>query len=250
MKRLSSKALFFMLLCLGLFPRDIFCQNSSLSQGDCDTSLSCSYNDDNLIYQTFNEFTYLLRTTVEPKDFNLDAHPYPLEKFQEPIVLRLKILPGCYIDQTAVKYEYLIGDSIFNFETTGLVEDRKGIWIHPPRSLIAEATFSPYFEYRFEQKKWRSGFIISNENTKISDKKLLWAKNKTTVAKDTLVRFKDEEIMCKLMIISTKHRGKTYHSTMLFNEKIGFVYIDVHFINGKQLSLELINMEPNFCKEK
>ena len=249
MNQFSSKAILIIILFLAVFQKNGFCQNSSQSENDCMPLPSSTCSGENLIYPTYSVFTFLLKTTVEPKDFRIDTILYPLEKFQIPIVLQLKILPGCYADQTMVKYEYLMGDSIFNNETTGLIEDKKGIWIHPPRGLIAEATFSPYFEYRFGQKKWRSGFIISNDNPKISDKKLLWARNKITVGRDTIFRFKNEDIISKMLEIKTKHRGKTYHSTMLFHEKLGFVWMDIHFINGKQMSLELINMEPNFCKK-
>ena len=245
-----SNGLFIMLFCLAICPKSSRCQNAPVNSDGCDTAIFSSYNSDNLIYQASKEFTFLLRTTVEPKDFRDYKNPSSLDKSQEPIVLKLKILPGCYSDQTMVRYEYLLNDSLFNYETTGLIESKKFVWIHPPRSLIDEVETSPFFEYRYRRKKWRNAAIIVNDNPKISEKKIIWARNKFTVVTDTLVRFKDDLVTCKEINIKTRNRGKTFHSTMFFNEKLGFVWIDVQFINGKRYSLELIGVEHNYCEEK
>ncbi len=140
---------------------------------------------------------------------------------------------------------------MFNYETTGLIESKKSVWIHQPRSLIDEFQLSPYFEYKYGNKKWRNGqLIIGNANVNISSKKLVWARNKYIVTKDSLVDFKDEVVKCKVINITTRHRGKKFHSTMLFNETLGFVWIEVQFINGKRYSLELLGVEANYCKEE
>lgn len=250
MANLISKGIFILLLFLGFFSNDSLCQNSPNDSDECDTAVFCSYNRDNLIYLANKEFTFLLKTTVVPEDFRYYERPYPLDKFQEKIILKLKILPGCFFDQTKVRYEYFINDSLFNFETTGLIEDKKSVWIHPPRSLIDEVEYSPFFEYKFGQSKWRNAIIMANANPKISIKKIIWARNKYTVINDSLFRFKDEVIKCKKIKIRTRHKGKNFYSTMLFSERIGFVWIDVQFINGKRYSLELIGVEQNYCKEK
>lgn len=250
MANLISKGLFTLVLCLGFFLNESLCQNSPNDSDECDTSVFCTYNRDNLIYLANKEFTFLIKTTVNPEDFRYYENPYPLDKFQEQIILKLKILPGCFFDQTKVRYEYFLNEALFNFETTGLIEDKKSIWIHPPRSLINEVEFSPYFEYKSGRKKWRNAAIIANDNPKISERKIIWARNKYTVVTDTLVRFKDEVAACKVINIKTRNRRKTFYSTMLFNEKLGFVWIDIQFINGKRYSLELIGVEQNYCEEK
>ncbi len=247
---LLSKAMFLMLFCLTFYPKNSLCQTNHFNSDGCDTAIFCSYNSDNSIYQAYKEYTFLLQTSVDPKDYSYYKDPYPLDKFQGPIILKLKILPGCFYDQTMVRYEYLLNDSLFNYETTGLIESKKLVWIHPPRSLIDEVQSSPFFEYRYGQKRWRNAAIIANDNPKISGKKIIWARNKFTVVKDTLVRFKDEAVTCKKISIKTRNRGKIFHSSMLFNEKFGFVWIDIQFINGKCYSLELIGVEPNYCQNK
>jgi hypothetical protein len=245
-----SNGLFILLLCLGILPKNSKCQNSSLSDEECDTTIFCRYTTDNSIYQAYREFTYLLTTTVEPEDFRYYENSNPSDIFQEQMLLKLKVIPDCYHEQTMVKYEYLVRDSVFSEELTGLIEDKKLIWIHPPRDLINEVAFSPYFEFRHGKKKWKNGLIMGNNNPEITDKKMVWASHKYTVAKDTLVRYMDEDILCKNIRIKTRHRRTNYLSTMLFNEKFGFVRMDVHFINGKRYSLELVGVEQDYCKGK
>jgi hypothetical protein len=247
---LISKKVLLTLLFLAIFSESIFCQHYPISDPECDSALFCRYNHDNLIYLPHKEFTYSFRTTVEPDNFRSNGKPYPLHLFQEAIVLKMKILPECYFDQTMIKFEYLVHDSVFIEETTGLIEDKKSVWIHPPRILIAEISLSPFLEYKFDKRKWRTGALFSNRNLNISDKRTIWAKNKHSVVEDTIFRFRDEVINCKKIKIETKHRRKIIYSTMLFNEMYGFVLVDVQFINGKNYSLELIGIEPNYCLDK
>lgn len=246
---LISKRIFLILFCIGIFTKDNFSQVADGSGSDSDTAITCQYNSDNIIYKTYREFTYLLRTTVDPDDFSYPDKPCLLEQLRGEIILKLKIPPACFYDQTMIKYEYLVNDSVFNEETTGLIEDCKTVWIHPPRILMEIVEVSPFFEFKFSRKKWRSSVLLfGNTNPEISERKTIWARHKVRLEKDTIFRFNNEDLICRKINIETLHRGRRFYSIMLFNEKLGFVRINVQFINGKRYSLELVGTKQDYRK--
>jgi hypothetical protein len=246
---LSATNILLILFCIGIFTKDNFGQVADGSGSGRDTAITCQYNSDNIIYQPFREFAYLLRTTVDPDDFSYSDKLCLSEHLRGEIILKLKIFPGCFYDQTMIKYEYLVNDSVFNEETTGLIEDNKTVWIHPPRSLMEVVEISPFFEFKYSRKKWRSAILLfRNPNPEITDRKTIWARHKARVEKDTIFRFNNEDLICRKIYIETLNRGRRFYSTMLFNEKLGFVRMDVQFINGKHYSLELIGTKQDFRK--
>lgn len=113
---------------------------SSFDIIECDTSVNCSFTYRNMVYKANSLYKFKLQTTIDHTRFR-----YKLPEFADSsnndIFLILKILPGCFFDQTKVKYEYVMNDSVFHWEVTGLVEDKKSVWIHPPRSLVPDFEF-------------------------------------------------------------------------------------------------------------
>ncbi len=250
-RRMVVLRVIFVLFILFGFGKDILCQESQISYKECDASLNCRHNVNNTIYKPNSSYTYRLKTTVLPEEFrDIDAGSQN-SIFDVDLFLKLKVLPGCFYDQTMIKYEYSAGDSIYNFEITGLVENRKKVWIHPPRSLIAEIEFSPFHEFRVGKRNWSSRLLyFNNRNPNISDRSMIWLKSTYHIDKDTIFTLHDESFVCRKIAICTKYRGKVYFSSMLFSESIGFVYIDVQFINGKSYSLELVAYDPDYCSDE
>lgn len=247
-KRMIVLRLIFILFILHGSAKDILCQKSHFSHNECDTSLNCKHNMNNLIYKANRSYTYLMKTTVPAEEFQGFDTANPASIFDGDLFLALKVLPGCFDDQTMIKYEYSDGDSIQSFEITGLVENRKQVWIHPPRSFIAEIEFSPYYEYRVGKRKWSSKFLyFNNRNPNISDRSTIWLKSKYHLDNDTVYTLNDESYVCRKITIRTKYRGKVWFSSMLFSESLGFVSVDVNFINGRSYSLELIAYDPDYC---
>ena len=245
------KRLSFLLACLFVSQQVSFAQSAFKIENECDSSLSCKFNSDNIIYKPFREFTYLLTTDVKPEDFGLcsmASFGYSSLLISGPLFLKIKVFPHCDFEQTMIRYEYISADTVFTMETTGVVEDKDMIWIHPPRDLICEVKYSPYFEYLYSKTKWRRAAYIVDEIRVLGSRKMIWATHKYTVEGDSLISFNSENILCKVIEIKTKHRGKEYYSKMLFSDQLGFVLIDVKFINGKSYSLKLIDVRDNYCK--
>lgn len=239
-------------LCRVFFLLSCFSTGRSVGQDaedvECDSTIYCSINSDNSIFKPNREFIYLLKTTVSPKNFRERIPQDSSDVLEVPILLNLKVLPECFFNQTRIKYEYIVGDSVYS-EITGLVENKNRVWIHPPRSLIKEVSYSPFFDYRVKTSKWReTTVVVGNSDVNISDRKVIWAKTKYSVANDTIFRFDGVDLKCKKIQVTTKHKNARYQSVMLFNDKLGFVSIDVHFINDKSYSLELIGYDPNYCR--
>lgn len=161
------------------------------------------------------------------------------------MLLRMSVLRECFYNQTAIRYEYIVNDSVILEEATGLIEDRKQVWIHPPRGLIKEASVSPFYEYKRGRSKWKSALIFKNQDLNIEGKKTIWAKNKIEIENDTIFQFKEHKLLCQKIGIKTKFNGQLFNSTMLFNDSLGFVKVEVEFLNGKMYSIELIDFKNN-----
>ncbi len=222
-------------------------QNASYTDIECDTSAKCKHNTDNQIFHPYKEFTYLFTTTVKPENFNVHTG---LDDLTSPITLTLKIMPDCFFDQTMVVYEYLRHDTIFNHEITGLIDNEKHVWVHPPRSLIESIEYSPYFEYKYRRTQWRNALFVTNTKLKNSTKNFIWATHRYSVVADTTVVFNNDTLQCKIVHITSRYRKRKFHSIMLFNHQLGFIWMDMHLINDERYRMELLKIKSDFCGEK
>lgn len=222
---------------------------SSFEMVECDAAVNCSCTQRNKIYTANSLFKFKLKTTVDHTRFRYELPDFP-DSSNNDIFLIIKILPGCFFDQTKVKYEYVMNDSVFHWEVTGLVEDKKSIWIHPPRSLVPDFEFSPYFEIKYNKLQWKSGFLVFNNNDdKIADDKRIRIKHSHIKSgKDSVFPYNNNLVLCNKINIASQFKDKTYHSEMLFNDSLGFVRIDIKLINGESYSLELVEYDPDYCR--
>lgn len=222
---------------------------SSFDIIECDTSVNCSFTYRNMVYKANSLYKFKLKTTVDHTRFR-----YKLPEFADSsnndVFLILKILPGCFFDQTKVKYEYVMNDSVFHWEVTGLIEDKKSIWIHPPRSLISDFEFSPFFEIQHNKSGWKSKSLFFNNNDdKITDENRIWVKHSyEKLGGDSVLLHNNNSFLCKKININSQFKEQTYHSEMLFNDSLGFVQIDITLINGESYSLELIEYDSDYCR--
>lgn len=204
---------------------------------ECDTTLNCSVSENNNIYVPNRLFKYKLTTSIN--EVTSEDFKEIFNSDRDSLFLVLKILPGCFYDQTKIKYEYFLGDSLYHWELTGVVEDSDYIWMHPPRSVLKGiAEYAPFPTYKFNELEWKSrrmGTVSFREEFK-------------TQKKDTIFQFKNETLKCDIVKIKTLHKGSEYMSYLIFNDSYGFVEIKYNLLNGKSFHLKLVDYDINYCR--
>lgn len=150
--------------------------------------------------------------------------------------------------QTGISY--IIDKNDVNSAMTGLIENEKNIWLHPPREYlfqILELNPFPYIKYPLEigncwnwklqiggawgDKRWKkwTGVIENNYKYRIVDKKII----KTNIGNlDCFII--ESEAVCEL--------GKT-RLTSYFNKKYGFVKLEYTNIDNSKLLIAIQEAE-------
>jgi len=204
---------------------------------ECDTTLNCSYSANNSIYVANRSFKYQLTSSIN--EVTSEEFKEIINSDRDSLFLVLKILPDCFYDQTKIKYEYFLGDSLYHWELTGVVEGSDYIWMHPPRSVLKGiAEYAPFPTYKFNELEWKSrrmGTVSFREEFK-------------TQKKDTIFQFKNETLKCDVVKIKTLHKGSEYMSYLIFNDSYGFVEIKYNLLNGKSFHLKLVDYDINYCR--
>ena len=165
-------------------------------------------------------------------------------------------MPG--YDQTIMQYDYLseAGPSSLN-EQTGVIENEKNIWMHPPRNQffrVLELNPFPYIQTPFQvghRWRWRltigdrwqdgrwknwSGRILNNYQYEIT--------NIQTI-ETPAGSFQCYEIKAT----ATSRLGQT-HLTAYFNLQAGFVRLDYMNIDGSKTVLVLNKLDPPAATRK
>jgi hypothetical protein len=195
------------------------------------------YNEDNFIYKTNRSFVYeIIKDSIS--------------KTKISNYIELKIIPGSLFKQTKIKYKFfnslsnLTKDSSFFWELTGLIENNKNIWIHPPRSQYYELEFTAFPE-----------IIIKKDNNKIKTKwksttytgsewglhKNISITSKYNFDTDTILNFENINYVCqKIIAISTSKFGNT-KSEFYFSNLIGFVQLN-YFFKDETIKIRLIKI--------
>lgn len=202
----------------------------------------CNETTDNQIYTVSSEFVFVLRKNMHQlSNYESDTIQNCSADSLE-LILKMNISGSCFFDQTMISYSYLSKDSILDYEITGLVENKKQIWIHPPRGFFKEMELAPYPEIRFKRKKWKSGFISTRNSYKGLNQKFILIRNKHLIKRDGVeFLLGDDFILCKEVFVISKFRGQKFVSKMLFNEIFGFVFLDLSLINGDRFMFRLID---------
>lgn len=157
-------------------------------------------------------------------------------------------MPDYY--QTVMLYYYSAanGDQVFN-EATGIVENEKNIWAHPPRQflfMILELNPFPYIQAPFEiGNSWDWTLDIGN-----GYQDARWATWDSVITNNYIYEITGEErIETKAGTFDTYIVESTAQSTVgtshlkaYFSEEAGFVKLDYTNVDSTRMELELIEI--------
>ncbi len=150
--------------------------------------------------------------------------------------------------QTVIEYKHeSIGGELYCSESTGLIENRKNIWLHPPRSNlfgILELNPFPYIQKPYKVgNKWEWDLVIGS----------IWGDRRWCEWKGKINNSYNYEIASESKISTSYYKniecyvikstaesrlGKTY-LTSYFNRKLGFVKLDYTNIDGSKIIIEI-----------
>jgi hypothetical protein len=154
-------------------------------------------------------------------------------------------------NQTVVTYNFkLLNGEFWNDEITGLIENPKNIWIHPPRTdffKILELNPFPYVKEPLKVgHKWNWNLKFGSH---WSDKRwLIWEDlNENTynyeIIDKRILQTKLGSIEC--FVISSTAQSNIGQTKLIsyFNDQYGFVKLDYTNINGTKTIIELEKVE-------
>jgi hypothetical protein len=157
----------------------------------------------------------------------------------------LTVLPGKFLGQTKIKWEYVgLNDSIVSKSITGIVEDSTRIWIHPPRSgvpfIYTEAAPFPEILLPIIEngKRWAGGIqgLKGYEEIGLEGKV---AFEYVVLGKENIKTDYRAFIDCwKIESKGESSIGTSTH-TYYYDEKYGFIYSEYNFPTGEKLIINL-----------
>ena len=231
------------------------------------------YNQDNSIYQVGKKFTFMyeyrdkigskmLMAKADTVSQNGDAWKLvPAEKRNDESVLQitLSVVPGLMpfiqmfpdYNQTVILYDFkMAGGSSWNNEMTGVIENRKNVWLHPPRSglfKVLELNPFPYIKQPISvgaEWTWKLEF-----GEQWADKRwLLWkGKNENSihykVTGKSVISNKLGNLKCYVVESEAKSALGSTKLVAYYNEEFGFVQLHYTNIDKSSLTLKLQSVE-------
>ena len=227
------------------------------------------YTLDNQIYKTWKIFTFsyyyedksgikYLMTKDTLSNNNNDKwkfekadskNPYSVSQIIMTVTYGLKpfIQSDTSYDQTVIKYDYKLNNGEFwNTEKTGLIENEKNIWMHPPRTgffKILEINPFPYIkEPAVIGDKWKWELEFGDY---WSDKRWLEWKSENDnlynyeITQKLLLKTKIGDLDCYVInSVAESKLGKT-KLVSYFNKVYGFVKLDYTNIDGTKIVIEI-----------
>ena len=155
-------------------------------------------------------------------------------------------------EQTIIKYEYLDNDCFFKYlsERTGLIENDKMVFLHPPRAHgfeVFEMAPFPYLEKPFALgDQWESNMHVpakSREDYGISFSDIHHKYHLNGIQTITIEELGD--LKCYEICVKSfdPDNNIIVTGTYYFNEQYGFVKTDVDFLEDFSISLTLKKIE-------
>jgi hypothetical protein len=260
-------------LTICLFAKFCFCQELQYDEGvfvekiiTKDTSVH-RYSIDNTIYKPDRIFLYdyyftdkngAIRKLIGDRNSDIENQLYEtvdtsfqdvniIDKIRMTVTDNLKFFLRTDSDytQTVIKYEYCNknGNSIAS-EETGLIENTKNVWVHPPRSFyfkILEINPFPFVRMdSVETWNWplKVGEFSSNSKWKAWKGGLdIWSTYERLPNQILQTNF--GELTCTVVSATASSRiGKSWLKTY-FNSKYGFVKLEYTNIDSTQLIMTL-----------
>ena len=194
------------------------------------------YNPDNKVFYKNKKSEYTVKQVIEN-----DTLPYTTTFNNEKVQItriELVVTGKKTIGQTEIIFNYYDKDKFIAKEITGIVENKKIIFSHPPRSfdfyLMTEFAPFPTLQYPIKKgSKWSSVVSLMNFATAETGKKV---KTKfEIISTNTIING-----METIEVHSTGECGLgIFEHTFYFNQKQGFVIMKYKNPKGEQLIFEL-----------
>lgn len=216
-------------------------------------------NLDNKIYLPGKEFIYEIRyikNSVQQKiSFeNGSWRFYDPEKCICLDKIGYEILPGNMVGMTNCRFNYYQNDTLTDdFEITGIIENAKNVWLHPPRmKYFGMLELSPYPYIKLPAKvgkSWVWELEIGDQWSSTSWKE--WTGNIMNKMTYTITEKKrittDALEDLDVFVIKGEATSSVGNSELLayFNEKYGFVKMEYKNINGTGLDFTLKEVRIN-----
>lgn len=147
-------------------------------------------------------------------------------------------------NQTVISYYFISNNNnILKKESTGIIENHKNIWVHPPRQFdfkILEINPFPFVSFVENEWNWKLevGEIWGSEKWK-TWKGVIELSYKYKKQPNTLIMTKFGEIEC---IVTEAEAHSVLGTTFLksyFNEKYGFIKLEYTNIDNSKLVYEM-----------
>lgn len=219
------------------------------------------YNADNKIYLPKLKFKYRYSIIQDGKErfvnsfrkgwaFVNKSDTSALENYFEIEVLYGNPMKQYVSDyyQTAIKFSYADG---YN-SITGLIENSRNLWLHPPRAgvfSILQLSSFPYIKYPIKKNNAYSWSLISGSH--YSDKRFLkWEGNlntNTNYEVSSIEKINTDLGVLECYIIDGRSVNElgTGITQLYYNNKYGFVKIEFTSIDGTQINIELIEVSES-----
>lgn len=206
----------------------------------------------NIIYSVGKTFTYDVKIIIDNEvhyidKSDTDSLTFADENAIREIQLRIeksKLFGRTNKNQTEIKYNDYPNPT-FRI-STGLVENEKNIWFHPPRFGFLRALETCPFPYiKLNEQtgyKWKDEMLISeywaDKRWGIWKEKLLLKYDYVIIGEETVETKFGTLKATKIYATATSEIGKS-SLTLYFNEKYGFVKFEYILFNGIKINLDL-----------
>jgi hypothetical protein len=191
------------------------------------------YDRDNKVYLIGREFLYkfsfskndtILKSDVEHIRLEVQGTTEPFSRFSPDY------------DQTVIEYSYLDKNSnVLSQEKTGVIENDRNIWLHPPRSQEAGILQLSAFPYiKFDRKKWNWDLEAAYSNYKAEVYRHTYSKSKSHLYQSEL-----GPLLCETIFAETESSNGKTSSRFLYNKDYGFILLEFLNIDGTKITLAL-----------
>lgn len=178
------------------------------------------FNVDNKIYMVGNNFLY----EFQRFNNNNEIIDSPISKIEFIVLEGLDPFKKNHPDysQTVFKMNYYDDlNNVISVEKTGLIENDKNIWLHPPRigiMNVLQMNAFPYIKLNENLNRWEWQLEASYK----SYKKIKLTHKYERKAKETLI-FNNKKIICEVIESNTISSIKKSSAKFYFNSEYGFV---------------------------
>jgi hypothetical protein len=220
------------------------------------------FNRDNKIYKSNKEFIfdYIIVKGGDSLFCQFSKQEYGIPKWQLVKTdnkhiytvnsIGIAVLPY-YVNDTqtgmAIKYYNKEGKIVDGFEKTGLIENDKNTWLHPPRTqffAITEFNTFPFIKTPYTiGRKWKSGltagYFASYERFCLKWEGILETKEELEIIEKVELKTSFGLLPCYVVQGISKSTLTETKTLFYFNETYGFVKIVYDLLDKSRLELNL-----------